>query len=153
MRFRTAGFLCAAIVWAGAAQAQDVRATIEASNKAFVAAFAKHDAKAIGEFYTSTAQAFPPNSDVIRGRAAIVKMWDGVFASGVAAAELKTTEVQTHGTSAYETGTYVMKLKDGKVADQGKYVVVWMQEDGKWKLHRDIWNTSLPAAPPPGSKK
>ena len=28
--------------------------------------------------------------------------------------------------------------------DEGKYVVVWKkQEDGSWKLHRDIWNSNL----------
>jgi ketosteroid isomerase-like protein len=39
-----------------------------------------------------------------------------------------------------------MKLKDGKVADRGKYVVIWKRVGGEWKLHRDIWTTSLPAA-------
>ena len=29
--------------------------------------------------------------------------------------------------------------------DQGKYVVIFKQVEGRWKLHRDIWNTSLPA--------
>jgi ketosteroid isomerase-like protein len=29
--------------------------------------------------------------------------------------------------------------------DRGKYIVVWKDEGGKWKLHRDIWNSSLPA--------
>jgi ketosteroid isomerase-like protein len=53
---------------------------------------------------------------------------------------------------AFEVGTYAMKLKDGTVADRGKYVVVWLKEDGKWKLHRDIWNTSLPAPAPPAKK-
>ena len=33
---------------------------------------------------------------------------------------------------------------DDQVADQGKYIVLWPQVDGAWKLHRDIFNSSLP---------
>jgi ketosteroid isomerase-like protein len=29
--------------------------------------------------------------------------------------------------------------------DEGKYVVIWKRHQGKWKLHRDIWTTSMPA--------
>ena len=47
---------------------QDPRAAIEAANKQFAVAFAKGDAAAIAAMYSSTAQAFPPNGDVVRGR-------------------------------------------------------------------------------------
>ena len=39
-----------------------------------------------------------------------------------------------------------MKTKDGSVADHGKYVVVWLKEDGDRKLHRDIWNNATSPA-------
>ena len=32
-----------------------------------------------------------------------------------------------------------------KIADKGKYIVIWKKEDGKWKIHRDLSNTDLPA--------
>ena len=57
---------------------------------------------------------------------------------------LATTEVASQGNLAYEVGTYEMKTKDGKVADRGKYCVVWKKVGGKWLLHRDIWTTNLP---------
>jgi ketosteroid isomerase-like protein len=38
-----------------------------------------------------------------------------------------------------------MKLKNGKTADRGKYIVVWKRDGGQWRLHRDSWNTSMPA--------
>jgi ketosteroid isomerase-like protein len=28
---------------------------------------------------------------------------------------------------------------------KGKYIVLWKKENGKWKLHRDISNSDLPA--------
>jgi ketosteroid isomerase-like protein len=34
----------------------------------------------------------------------------------------------------------------GAVMDSGKFIVIWKQEGGRWKLHQDIWNSSL--APP-----
>lgn len=152
MRLRTVALIGVFMLSAGSALAQDTRAAIEAVNKEFLAAFAKHDANGVASFYTANAEAFPPNAAVIRGRAGIAKMWQGVFAAGIATADLKTTEVQGQGPLAFEVGSYAMKLKDGTVADRGKYVVVWMKEDGKWKLHRDIWNTDLPAPPPPAKK-
>lgn len=152
MRFRVAGLAAVMALSAGASFAQETRAAIEAVNKEFVAAFAKHDANAVAGFYTANGEVLPPNAAAIRGKAGIAKMWQGVFDAGIATADLKTTEVHAQGALAFEIGTYAMKLKDGTVADRGKYLVVWQKEDGKWKLHRDIWNTSLPAPAPPAKK-
>jgi ketosteroid isomerase-like protein len=126
--------------------AGEVRAAIEAGNKKFADGAAKHDAALIGSAYTTDAEAFPPNADVVKGRAAIQKMWQSVLDSGISAMELTTSEVETEGNLAYEVGTYSMKTKDGKVADRGKYCVVWKRANGQWLLHRDIWSTSLPEA-------
>jgi hypothetical protein len=44
------------------------------------------------------------------------------------------------------------KLPPGMAAvDSGKYLAHWMQENGKWVMVDDIWNsdTPLPMAPPP----
>ena len=123
-----------------------VRAAIEAGTKKFVDGAAKHDAALIASAYTEDAEAFPPNSDKVKGRPALQKLWQSVLDSGIAAFELNTTEVDSEGHLAYEVGTYVMKTKDGKVADRGKYCVVWKRVNGQWLLHRDIWTTSLPEA-------
>jgi ketosteroid isomerase-like protein len=128
-------------------RAQDsVRAAIEAANKTFVAAFNRQDAAGVAAAYTPDANAFPPNAPIIKGRAGIQKMWQDVIGSGIASVSLATTEVESSGTLAYESGTYEMKTRDGKVADRGKYCVVWKNISGQWMLHRDIWSTDLPAA-------
>jgi ketosteroid isomerase-like protein len=125
---------------------QDARAAIEASNKQFVAAFGKGDAAALAAMYSATAIAYPPNSEPVSGRAAIQKIWQGAMGMGVKAVTLTTSEVETHGDTAYEVGGYTMLGEGGKHLDHGKYVVIWKREQGAWKLHRDIWNTSMPAA-------
>lgn len=150
MRFRVIRCVLAAVAIAAApVQAQETKAALDALNKGFVAAFAKHDANGVASFYSSTAEAFPPNSDIVKGKVAIAKMWQGVIDSGVATAELTTSEVHAEGNMAYEVGTYAMKATDGKVLDHGKYCVVWLKENGQWKLHRDIWNTNMPAPSAP----
>ena len=127
------------------AQDAGARAAIEAGNRQFMAALAKQDAAGVAALYSMDAEASPPNSNVVRGRAEIQKLWKAVMDSGIASANLTTTDVGSSRDLAYESGTYEMKTKDGKVADYGKYVVVWKRIGGKWMLHRDIWNTNQPA--------
>jgi hypothetical protein len=38
-----------------------------------------------------------------------------------------------------------MKDGSGKVLDRGKYVVIWKRDGAAWRIHRDIWNSSMPA--------
>jgi uncharacterized protein (TIGR02246 family) len=139
--------LIAGIVVAGSsldAQETSARAAIDAGTKRFMAALAKGDLASVAALYTTNAEAFPPNSGVVRGRAEIQNMWKSVIDSGIASANLTTAEVESSGDLAYESGTYEMKTKDGKVADHGKYCVVWKRVGGQWLLHRDIWNTNKP---------
>lgn len=65
---------------------------------------------------------------------------------GVAKATLESTETEQLGESALEVGKYHMWDANGQLLDQGKYIVFWKRQRGTWKLHRDIWNTSQPAA-------
>jgi uncharacterized protein (TIGR02246 family) len=138
--------LTAAAAMAGAQDA-GLRAAVEAGNKKFVAAVGKGDVAALAALYTPDAVAFPPGGDVVKGRPAIQGMWKSVLDSGVGGIELVTTEADAQGPLAFESGTYVIKGKDGSVADRGKYVVVWKKVGGQWMLHRDIWNTSMPPRP------
>ena len=127
-------------------RAQDpAKAAIAAANKKFVAAFNKKDSAGVAATYSPDAHAFPPNAALIKGRAEIQKMWQGAIDSGIASLALVTTEVESGGNIAYESGTYEMKLKDGKAADKGKYCVVWKKVNNQWMLHRDIWSTDMPA--------
>lgn len=137
-------FVVAAAVIVDARQAT-ARAAIEAANQQFTVAFAKGDAAALAGMYTTDAMAFPPNGDVAKGRAAIQKIWAGAIGGGIKGVTLTTTEVEAHGDSAHEVGNYEMKVDGGKVVDRGKYIVIWKREQGQWRLHRDIWNTSIPA--------
>jgi ketosteroid isomerase-like protein len=123
-----------------------VRAAIKAGNERIIDGVAQHDTALIVSVYTEDAEAFPPNSETVKGRPALQKHWQSALDSGLAAMEFNTTEIETDGKLAYEVGTYAVKIKDGTVVDRGKYCVVWKRVNGQWLLHRDIWTTSLPEA-------
>ncbi len=125
----------------------DVRSQIESANKEVMAAFKRGDAAAIAGFYTGQGQLLPANSDFVRGTQAIRTFWQGALDMGLKDAILETVEVEAHGDTAIEVGRYRLLAAGETVADNGKYVVVWKNEGGNWKLHRDIWTTSqAPAA-------
>jgi uncharacterized protein (TIGR02246 family) len=124
----------------------DIRTQIGSANKEFMNAFKRGDATAMAKLYTSEAQLLPANSDFVRGTAAIRAFWQGVIDLGLKDASLETIEAEAHGDTAIEVGRYRLLAAGGAVADSGKYVVVWKNDRGTWKLHRDIWTTSQPAA-------
>jgi uncharacterized protein (TIGR02246 family) len=139
-RTRLEGFgLAALLLLAGRAAAEDVRAAVEAGNRAFVAAFLKGDAPGVAELYTENGRVVAPGSPVAIGRPEIEVFWRGVIESGVGDVALATEHVESSGDLAVEDGTVRLVAKDGTVTVQ-RYVVVWKRVDGRWKLHRDIWN-------------
>lgn len=127
----------------------DVRTQIESANSQFVAAFRRGDAAAVANSYTPEAQLLPAASDFVRGTAAIRTFWQGAIDQGVKDVTLETVEVHPFGDTAIEVGRYKLFAAGGAVADIGKYIVIWKNEGGNWKLHRDIWTTSQPAAVQP----
>ena len=66
---------------------------------------------------------------------------------GIQRVQLKTREVEHLSDTAIELGNYALFGPDNQPLDHGKYLVVWKEQRGQWKLHHDIWNTSRPAPP------
>lgn len=83
----------------------------------------------------------PPNQDFIKGTADMKKSWDAHPDLGAKTLALKTIEAEEHGDTAIEMGEYDL----GQGLDRGKYMIIWKCVDGTWKMHRDMWNSSLPA--------
>ena len=123
--------------------ADTVRQAVEAANKKFEAAVSRGDGPGTAALYTATGQLLPAQSDVVTGTQAIGQFWQAVFNSGIKGASLTTVEVEGHGNTAHEVGKYELRGADGKVLDHGKYIVIWKKEGASWKLHRDIWTTSV----------
>jgi uncharacterized protein (TIGR02246 family) len=121
-----------------------VRMAIEKQAAAFSAAFNRGDVKAVAAMYTEDAIALPPDADLVRGRAAIEKLWADAMASGIKTIAFTVLDVQSSGDFAVETGRAVLGVQPAgqpATSQTGKYVVVWKRgADRQWRLLRDIWN-------------
>lgn len=133
------GLAVALLSYGTAARSEDVRQAVDAGNRAFITALLRGDAHAVADLYTENAQVIAPGAPVARGRSAIAAAWQKSIDAGVKDLSLDTADVESAGDLAYETGKVRLVAKDGDVTE-GRYVVVWKRTNGKWKLHRDIWN-------------
>lgn len=125
-----------------ATPAVSIRAQIDETNAAFVAAFGRGDAAGLAAVYTADGEILPPGTEPQRGISAIQEFWQAVINMGIKAASLETIELEAEGDLAWETGKYGLFGENNSPIDNGKYIVVWKRENGAWKWHRDIWNTS-----------
>ena len=137
------------LVNAGCSAAQqdntETHDAIIAANEQFMAAFSSGDDVAVAALYTEDAQLMPGNSDFINGTEAVRAFFKSLFEMGLKSVTLETLEVEGMGDTAYEVGKYSLFLEGERVADSGKYVVIWKMVNGQWKIHRDILSTSMPA--------
>ncbi len=105
------------------------------------------DSAAIAAMYTEDSALLPPNSETVSGRAAIEAFWGEFLASGISGVA-KDAEVYAHSDLGYTVGTFTATDAGGATIDEGKYVVIWRNVDGKWQMHRDMWNSNLPLPTP-----
>jgi len=140
----TIGFVSIVLLSASPVLAADsIRSKIEAANKSFEAAVSRSDGPGVAALYTANAQLLPAQSDFVTGTQAIGQFWQTAFDSGMKGVSLVTMEVEKHADTAYEVGELEILGAEGNVLDRAKYIVIWKKEGGSWKLHRDIWTTSV----------
>jgi uncharacterized protein (TIGR02246 family) len=126
--------------------ANKVVSAIRTANGRFMETFKRGDAAGVAALYTANGQLLPIRSEFVTGSEAIRNFWKGAMDMGIKEVKLETLEVEDHGDTAIEVGRYALMIEGGQLADAGKYVVVWKNLGGVWKLHRDIWTTSQPAS-------
>ena len=127
-----------------AQRAGGAEAAIKAGATAFSTAWNAGDAKALAALYTEDATVMAPGGEPAQGRAAI----EGAFTEAlkmVPGSKMTITpgEVMPADGWAVEVGRYVQEGADGSHLDHGRYIAVWKNVNGKWLLHRDIWNSSM----------
>lgn len=120
----------------------ELSTAIASANESFMETYGRGDAAGMARLYTTDGQLLPGGSDVVTGHEGIEAFWGGVMEMGISTARLETVELEDHGDTAIEVGRYTLGKADGEVADEGKYIVIWKNQAGTWKLHRDIWNTN-----------
>jgi uncharacterized protein (TIGR02246 family) len=126
----------------------ELKSRIEQANQEWMEAVQQGNADGVADMYTDDAFLLPSNTPAIQGREGVKSFFSGAMNSGIKRVKLVTEEVEGDGESAIERGTYEMMIDGDKVVDKGKYIVHWRHLDGKWKLHKDMFNSDLPAALP-----
>ena len=118
---------------------------IRRANATFEANFERGDAAAIAALYTSNGILLPTGMNAIEGAAGIQAFWQGAMEMGIKRVKLDSKDVEELADTAIELGNYTLFGANEQQLDQGKYLVVWKEQMGQWKLYQDIWNSSMAA--------
>ena len=103
----------------------------------------KRNFDALDAVYTTGARILPPGAPMVSGREAIKQFWQAAVESlNAKSAVLESVEVMPAGDGVVEIGRATLSAEaDGNAVQMDvKYVVYWLQEDGRWKWDVDIWN-------------
>jgi len=123
-------------------QNTEIRKSVAATSQKFMETLAKGDSAGLVLFYSNGAQLMPPNRNSISGRAAIAAFWKSAIDFGIKGRQIETTDFFSMGNHAVEIGKYTLTDPKGKFIETGKYILLWTQEGGTWKLHRDMWSSN-----------
>ena len=140
----------------------EAKRAIDAANATWAGLTSSGHADSLASYYHPNAVLLPPNMAPVHGREAI----RGFFAQMNAMAAtltIRAESVWASGASATELGRWNFvwpanaKRPPGfPPADSGKYIVRWVNENGRWLMMQDIWNSDVPLPMPPaapGTKK
>jgi uncharacterized protein (TIGR02246 family) len=124
------------------------KAAVIANDRAYEAAYAKADVKALADFFTEDAEYTADDGRAFSGRAAIeAALRAGLLANkgsklGIALDSVKVLAPEV----VLEKGSTTMTAKDGATSG-ALYTAVHVKKDGKWKISQLV-ETPLPEATP-----
>lgn len=120
-----------------AVDADAIAASIAGLSQQWAAAAAAADAEALTNLYDDNATVLPPGMSSVQGREAILELYSGMLSEGAYDVALTTENVivSEAGDLAIEVGSFEDAM------GTGKYVGVYGNIDGDWKMIVDTWNT------------
>ena len=121
---------------------------IRALSARWVAAVDSCDVERIAAFYAQDGAFLVPNVPIAVGREGIRAVWTQLLAApGLSLVWTPmSVDVARGGDMASEIGSYHLE-KDtptGRVANDGKYLVVWRRGADAWEVAADMFNSSCP---------
>lgn len=131
-------------VMTAAAGTDRARTAIESQARALAQASQRGDAAAMASLFTADAKINVPGT-VVAGRTGIQGFWQAALNGGMKGLSLTAAEIEGSGELRFETGRYSALGVNGAELGSGEYLLVWKQEGGAWKIHRDF---AHPGAPP-----
>ena len=135
----------------------DAKRAIDAANAQWPRLTSSGHADSIAEFYAADAVLMPPNMATIRGKDSVRAFFATINTiDPLPTLTLRAETVVARGPIAVETGRWLWTFPAGATlppgmppADSGKYIVRWTQQNGKWLMADDVWNSDLPLPAPP----
>jgi ketosteroid isomerase-like protein len=128
----------------------EAKQAIDAANANWPRLTSSGHADSLAELYHPNAVILPPNMAPTRGREAIRTFFQAMNAGPHPTLTLHADSVWASGSSAVELGRWTWtwpagaKLPPGvPTADSGKYIVRWVDENGRWLMAQDIWNSDV----------
>ena len=114
----------------------------------FMAAMDDFNPDAVRELFTANAKVMPPNVATISGIDDIIEYYKGTLADELDF-EITRDGAGTSGGLAAAEGAYKIRNNTtGEYIEQGKWMAVFVNVDGKWKVARFMTNTDSPVASP-----
>lgn len=120
-----------------------VKAHIIKMNESYSQRFMSNDSAFYAERYCTDAQVYSPGVPAVMGRDSIRSFFYNGGNNTDAKIDLPAGNFYGNADLVVEDGTYSFPDGKGGIADKGKFIAIWKQEDGQWKLYREIWNTDI----------
>ena len=135
---------------------------IDAADANWVRLTAAGHADSLADLYHANGVMLPPNMPPVRGKDAIRAFMTtmNAMSSPPPVLTVRAESVWAAGATATELGRWnfawpaaAKRPPGAPAADSGKYMVRWVNENGRWLMVQDIWNSDvpppMPAAPSP----
>lgn len=113
---------------------------IKEKNDRFTAAHITGDTAVLNGYYAPDARVFAPNTPPVEGRAAIARMNDEYVSFGITEAEETTTRIYGNVDYVVDEGNYRMRYGKDSTLEEGKYLNVWKNADGEWRVYTNTWS-------------
>lgn len=119
-----------------------VKNHINEMNKTYGDRFVQNDTAFYIEHYCKDASIMPEQMKSFEGRDAIRHFNYNDGNNKEFKVDILANNIYGNEDLVVEEGTYSFPDGKGGSVDNGKFIAIWKQEDGKWKLFREIWNTN-----------
>ena len=124
------------------------RRLIAEQNERFTNAHVTGDIATIDSMFAPDAKSYPPGAAAVIGLPAMHDFTVEYIKAGVTDFREKTTDFYGNAEYVVDAGTYVVTYGPTHVTERGKYLNVWTQVDGSWKIKSNMWNTDALASTP-----
>lgn len=124
------------------------RQLIAEHNTRFTNAHLTGDVATIDSMFAPDAKSYPPGAGVVSGFPALHDFTVEYLKAGLTEFREETTDFYGNADLVVDAGTYVVTYGPDRVTERGKYLNVWQQVNGSWKIKANMWNTDPPAPTP-----